>query len=92
MVLVTVEGTLRRGAGAEGVIAAQREALIEMNLDVLCVSPQRSLDASELAEWLSFATALARAMESDAKDEVRFDATAKAPTPARAMFGSFGAE
>ncbi len=68
VVLVTVEGTLRRGAGAERVIAAGPTALIETNLDVLCVSPQRRLDASEFAAWLTFATALATAMERDAKE------------------------
>ena len=92
MVLVSVEGTLCRGAEAEIVIAAKREVLIEMNRDVLCVSSQRSLAVSELAEWLSFATTLARAMERDAKDEVWFAAPAKAPSPERAMFGAFGAE
>lgn len=92
MVLVTVEGTLRRGAGAERVIAARPEALIETNLDVLCVSPMRSLDASELAAWLSFATALAKAMERDAKEEAPVDASEEAPPPTRAMFGLFSAE
>ena len=87
-ILVTVEGTLRRGAGAESVIAAKPETWIETNLDVLCVSPQRPIEASELAEWLSFATALARAMERDAKDEGRFDTSVKTPQPERPMFGS----
>ena len=92
IVLVTVDGTLRRGAGAEGVIAARPAARIETNLDVLCVSPRRPLDASELAEWLSFATALAKAMERDAKDEARIDVPEAAPPPARTMFGMFSAE
>ena len=92
MVLVTVEGTLRRGAGAERAIAAEPAALIETNLDVLCVSPRRPLDASELAAWLSFATRLARAMERDAKEEAPIDGSETAPPPARAMFGLFSAE
>ena len=92
MVLVTVEGTLRRGAGAERAIAAGPAALIETNLDVLCVSPRRRLDASELAEWLSFATTLAQAMERDAKEEAPLDASEAAPPPMRAMFGMFSAE
>ena len=92
IVLVTVDGTLRRGAGAERVIAARPAARIETNLDVLCVSPRRPLDASELAEWLSFATALGKAMERDAKEEARIDAPEAAPPPARTMFGSFSAE
>ena len=92
MVLVTVEGTLRRGAGAERAIAAGPAALIETNLDVLCVSPRRSLDASELGEWLSFATTLAQAMERDAKEETPIDASEEARPPARAMFGVFNAE
>lgn len=92
MVLVTVEGTLRRGAGAERAIAGGPAALIETNLDVLCISPRRPLDASELAAWLSFATTLAQAMERDAKEEAPFEASTEAPPPARAMFGLFSAE
>jgi hypothetical protein len=92
MVLVTVEGTLRRGAGAERAIAAGPAALIETNLDVLCVSPRRPLDASELATWLSFATTLAQAMERDTKEEAAIDASEEAPPPARAMFSRFSAE
>jgi len=92
MVLVTVEGRLRRGAGAERALAADPEALIETNLDVLCVSPRRPLDPSELATWLSFATTLARAMERDAKEEVPIDASEEAPAPARTMFGLFSGE
>jgi hypothetical protein len=92
MVLVTVEGTLRRGAGAEHAIAAGPTALIETNLDVLCVSPRRALDASELATWLSFATTLAQAMERDAKEEAAIDVSEEAPPPARAMFGRFSGE
>src|SRR5262245_4652499 len=61
MGLVTVDGTLRRGPAAERVIADGPAALIETKLDVLCVSPRRRLDVSELVEWLSFATALAKA-------------------------------
>jgi hypothetical protein len=68
-ILVKVEGTLHRGAGAEGVIAGStvgQEAMIEMNLDILCVSAQKPLDGPELSTWLSFATALAKVMERDA--------------------------
>jgi hypothetical protein len=92
MVLVTVEGTLGLGAGAARATADGPAALIETNLDVLCVSPKRRLDASELAEWLSFATTLAQAMERDAKEETPIDASEVAPPPARAMFGLFSAE
>ena len=91
MVLVIVEGTLRRGAGAERAIAAGPAALIETNLDVLCASPRRRLDTSELAAWISFATTLAKAMERDAKEAAPIDASAKAPPPMRAMFGMFTA-
>jgi hypothetical protein len=91
MVLVTVDGTLHRGAEAERAIAAGPEALIETNLDVLCVSPRRSLDVSELAAWLSFATALAKAMERDAKEATGIDVSEEAPRLARAMFGMFSA-
>ena len=87
MVLVTVDGTLRRGAGAERQIAAGPSALIKTNFDVLCVSPKRRLDASELAAWLSFATTLATAMERDAKEEIPL-ASEEAPPPARGMFGA----
>jgi hypothetical protein len=90
MVLVTVDGTLRRGAAAERAIAAGPAALIETNLDVLCVSPRRRLDVSELAEWLSFATALAKTMERDAKDEAPVDASEETPPRMRAMFGMSG--
>jgi hypothetical protein len=72
MILVTVEGTLRRGGTAEGVIAARQDALIQTELGILCVSPKRPLDASELATWLSFATTLAKGMERDAKEHARF--------------------
>ena len=103
MVIVIVEGTLRRGAGAERAIAAGLPrgslgegqgpaALIETNLDVLCVSPRRKLDTSELAAWISFATTLAKAMERDAKEAAPIDTSAKAPPPMRAMFGIFSAE
>jgi hypothetical protein len=92
MVLVTVDGTLRRGAAAERAIAPGPSALIETNLDVLCISPRRRLDVSELAEWLSFATTLAKAMERDAKDEAPLGAAEEAPRSARAMFGMFSAE
>jgi hypothetical protein len=92
MVLVTVEGTLRRGARAEHPLVADPEALIETNLDVLCVSPRRPLDASELAAWLSFATTLAQAMERDAQEATPIDTSEEAPLPARALFGLFSAE
>ena len=55
--------------GAEREIAAGPSALIKTNFDVLCVSPKRRLDVSELEAWLSFATTLAKAMERDAKEE-----------------------
>ena len=67
MILVTVEDMLHRGAEAERIVAAGPAALIEFSLDVLSVSPQRSLDTSELTAWLTFATTLAKAMERDAK-------------------------
>jgi len=92
VVLVTVEGTLRRGAMAERAMAANSEALVETNLDVLCVSPRRRLDVSELVEWLSFATTLAKAMERDARDEAGIDAPETGVPRARAMFGMFTAE
>jgi hypothetical protein len=67
-VLVTVEGTLRRGPHAERTIAAGPEARIDMDLDILCLTPLRRLDVSELPAWLSYAVALANAMERDAKE------------------------
>lgn len=67
ILLVRVEDMLHRGAEAERVVAAGPAALIETSLDVLTVSPQRPLDTSELIAWLTFATALAKAMERDAK-------------------------
>jgi hypothetical protein len=69
-VLVVVEDTLRRGALAEGVLAARPDAMIDIDLDILIVTPARLLDASELAEWLTFATALAKAMERDFKQSL----------------------
>lgn len=78
MVLVTVEGRLRRGTAAEGAIAGNAggsQALIESDVDVLLVSPQRTLEAPELTVWLSFATAVAKAMERDAKEDVAFYAS-----------------
>jgi len=91
MVIVTVEGELHRGRATEGVIAAGPAALIETNVDALCVWPDRRLTPSELAAWLSFATTLAKAMERDAKEAARFD-TPDAPRLRRAMFGLFTAE
>jgi hypothetical protein len=68
MVLVTVEGKLRRGTAAERTIASGPAALIEADIDVLLVSAERYLDASELSAWLWFATTLAKAMERDAME------------------------
>jgi hypothetical protein len=88
-VIVTVEGRLRHGAEAERAIAAIAEgpaALIETDVDVLAVSPRRRLDPSEWATWLSFATALAKAMERDATADVPFDASAGPPPSRREMF------
>jgi hypothetical protein len=65
--------------------------MIDTNLDVLCVSPRRHLDSSELAAWLSFATTVAKAMERDAKEQAPLDAPAEAPLPMREMFGTFTA-
>jgi hypothetical protein len=87
-ILVTVEGTLHRGAAAASAIATHPDALIVTELDILCVSPKRQLDASELATWLSFATTLAKAMEREAKEQARFDTSPPAPRPARTMFGT----
>jgi hypothetical protein len=72
-ILVTVEGTLRRGEGAERVIVAGPEAFIETNLDVLYVTPRGLLEVSELTTWLSFATALAKAMERDDRESRAFE-------------------
>ena len=66
-ILVVVEDTLHRGALAEGVLAARPEARIDTDLDILIVTPQRLLDPSELAEWMTFSTTLAKAMERDFK-------------------------
>lgn len=111
-ILVTVEGTLRRGAGAERAIASEApgwvrlrdsavDVLIETSaepslkltrgLDVLCVSPRRLLDASELAAWLSFATTLAKAMERDAKEDAPIEAS-EASIAAPPMFSMFSGE
>jgi hypothetical protein len=91
-VLVTVEDLLRRGAWAEQVIAAGPAAMIETNLDVLLVSPTRLLDPGELTAWLAFATALAKAMERDAKERPQPDVDAEAPTPSRSILGLTGRE
>jgi len=69
-VLVVVEDTLRRGPLAEGVLAARPDTLIDMDLDILIVTPRRLLDAPELPEWLTFATTLAKAMERDFKESL----------------------
>jgi hypothetical protein len=87
-ILVVVEGRLLRGAGAEGVIAARPETWIEMDLDILVITPQRRLDPSEFAEWLTFAVTLAKAMERDAKEAARFETPAEVPPPRRTMFGT----
>jgi hypothetical protein len=92
MVLVTVEGRLLRGSATERAVAAHPDALIETNLDVLCVSPWRSLDASEFAAWLSFATTLAKAMERDAKEESPLDGLGQATQSPRGILGLFSAE
>lgn len=94
VILVTVEGTLLRGASAERTIAAGPPAeLIDTNLDVLCVSPRRKLEPSELTTWLTFATTLAKAMEQDAKDEYSRDPSEEPPPPPRRqMFGMFTAD
>ena len=88
VILLTVEDILRRGAEAERAIAAGPQALIETNLDVLCVSPKRPLDAAELATWLSFAATVGKAMERDVKAEARSAASPGAPSPRRGMFGT----
>lgn len=66
-IMVTVDYTLRRGADAERVIATRPEAIVDVDDDMLLVTPRRLLDASELDAWLSLATTLALAMERDAK-------------------------
>lgn len=85
-VLVTVEDLLRRGARAEHAIAAgPAETWIDMNAEILCVCAQRRLDPSELPTWLSFAVAVAKAMEQDLKDAVRFDTSGPTPPPKRTL-------
>jgi hypothetical protein len=90
VVLVTVDDMLRRGARAERVMATGPAALIETTVDVLLVSPERLLDPSELARWLAFATALAKAMERDAKEGPPLDVGAEASTRSRAILDLTG--
>jgi hypothetical protein len=85
--LVTVGGTLRSGPAAAAVTSAGPAALIETDLDVLCVSPRRLLEASELAGFLTFATALAKAMEHDARAAGPADMTAATSQRDRPLFG-----
>jgi hypothetical protein len=87
-ILVTVEGRLLRGPEAERVMSSRPDLLIRINLDVLCLSPQRRLVAPEFADWLSFTTALAKAMERDAKEAARFETPPETPFK-REMFGTF---
>lgn len=88
MALVTVEGTLRRGAYAEAVIAARPALSIQIEFDVLCVSAMQRLDVAELGALLAFATALAKAMERDAEEARSRDVFPEAPRVERPMFGS----
>jgi hypothetical protein len=89
-ILVKVDGRLLRGPHTEQAIGAGPAAHIETDdLDVLCVSPKRLLDPSNLKAWLSFATTIAKAMERDAKEAARFDSSPDEPQAPRAMFGLF---